>query len=65
MAVFNYTGMARIVLAEGVATQQFIAYWADTGSLRVWPEDQSDEESEYLGHINEHPALRIQFLHWS
>jgi len=61
MAAFDYKGHAYIHWPDGRITTQFICYWADTGTLRVWPENDEIEESEYLGHINDHPASRIEF----
>lgn len=63
MATYHYTGRARIFWKDGRETVQFIDYAADTGTLRVWPEDETVEESEYLGQMKDHPADTIRFLH--
>jgi len=64
MATFDYTGFARIQWGDDKPeTVQFIDYDADTGTLRVWPVDQSVQESEFLGEMRDHPAERIVFLH--
>lgn len=62
MAAFNYTGMAQITWACGKVTEKFIDYAADTGTLRVYPEDEKIQDSEYLGTMRDHPAKHIKFL---
>lgn len=63
MAAYNYTGWARIVWNDGRETVQFIDYAADTGTLRVWPEDNNAQDHEYLGQMRDHPAQHMRFLH--
>ena len=63
MAAFNYTGMAKIVWSADKTTVQFIHCITDTGKLSVWPEDETIEKAEYIGYVQDHPALNIIFLH--
>ena len=63
MASFNYTGFARFTWPDRDDTIQYIDYAADTGTLSVWPEDDTIENREYLGHIKDHPASHIKFMH--
>lgn len=66
MARYNYTGLAKIKWKDGSITEQFIDYAGDTGTLRVWPDTEDTyKDSEYIGHMRNHPAIEIRFLHWS
>lgn len=63
MAAYNYTGFASITWKDGRETIQFIDFAADTGTLRVWPEDDKIEDHEFLGQVRDHPAQHMHFLH--
>ena len=61
MAGFNYTGWAVIQWQDDSKTVQFIDYAADTGTLSVWPADESIQDREYLGSMRDHPAKYMKF----
>ena len=58
MAGFNYIGKALFTWEDKQEILD-IAYWADTGTLRVWDGDNEI----YLGSIQAHPAQHVKFLH--
>jgi hypothetical protein len=63
MAMFKYTGWAMIIWKDKDHTRQYIDFCANTGTLRVWPDDNTIEEHEYLGQMKDHPADMITFSH--
>ena len=63
MAMFDYTGKARIVWKDGTETVQFIDFAGHRGTLAVWSVKDDESKPEWIGQMKDHPAEHIFFLH--